>query len=74
MPIFDYQCAKCDARFELLVRGDTRVVCPSCGAAQVEKLLSVPARAGGGKQTDFSGLGPPAGGCCGGGGCGGHSH
>jgi len=74
MPIFDYQCAKCDARFETLVRGDTKVACPSCGGSKVEKLLSVPARSGGGgKGADFSGLGPPAGGCCGGG-CGGHSH
>jgi putative FmdB family regulatory protein len=74
MPIFDYQCATCENRFETLVRGDTKVACPSCGGRKVEKLLSVPARAAGGKQSDFSGLGPPAGGCCGGGGCGGHSH
>lgn len=75
MPIFDYQCTACETRFEQLVRSDTKVACPSCGAAKVTKLLSVPARAGGGgKPTDFSSLGPPkSGGCCGGG-CGGHSH
>lgn len=75
MPIFDYQCTACDARFETLVRSGTRVACPSCGAAKVTKLLSVPAApAGAGKRADFSSLGPPkSGGCCGGG-CGGHSH
>ena len=75
MPIFDYQCAACDARFERLVRSDTKVACPSCGGAKVTKLLSVPAPvAGGAKRTDFSALGPPTGGGCCGGGCGGHSH
>ena len=75
MPIFDYQCTACEARFELLVRADTRVVCPACGAGKVTKLLSLPARAGGGgRPADFSSLGPPkSGGWCGGG-CGGHSH
>lgn len=75
MPIFDYQCATCEARFETLVRSDTKVECPSCGGAKVTKLLSVPAApAGSSKRTDFSSLGPPkSGGCCGGG-CGGHSH
>ena len=75
MPIFDYQCNACEARFETLVRSDTKVECPSCGGAKVTKLLSIPAApAGAGKRTDFSSLGPPkSGGCCGGS-CGGHSH
>ncbi len=75
MPIFDYQCGACEARFEQLVRSDTTVACPSCGGAKVTKLLSVPApAAAGAKRADFSALGPPkSGGCCGGG-CGGHSH
>jgi putative FmdB family regulatory protein len=75
MPIFDYQCDACEARFETLVRSDTAVACPSCGTGKVTRLLSVPARAAGGsKGMDFSSLGPPkSGGCCGGG-CGGHSH
>ena len=75
MPIFDYQCSACDARFETLVRSDTKVACPSCESTKVTKLLSVPAApAGAGKRADFSSLGPPkSGGCCGGG-CGGHSH
>ena len=75
MPIFDYQCNACERRFEALVRSDTRVACPSCGGVKVTKLLSVPAAPmGGGKETDYSCLGPPkSGGCCGGG-CGGHSH
>ncbi|HEU4569800.1 MAG TPA: zinc ribbon domain-containing protein [Gemmatimonadales bacterium] len=75
MPIFDYRCTACDRTFELLVRNGTTVACPACGATKVEKLLSVPARpaSGRGGTPDFSSLGPPKGGCCGGA-CGGHSH
>jgi len=69
MPIFEYRCAGCGAQFELLVRSDTTVACPSCESRQVNKIFSLPARpAGSGKPADFSRLGPPSGGggCCGG--------
>jgi putative FmdB family regulatory protein len=74
MPIYDYRCAACDAPFELLVRSDTPIACPTCGGADVERLMSVPARpAGGGKAAGLSRLPAPRGGCCGGG-CHTHSH
>lgn len=43
MPLFEYQCRKCDSTFELLVRRDESVNCPSCGADKPDKLLSAPA-------------------------------
>ncbi|MEP6571919.1 MAG: zinc ribbon domain-containing protein [Gemmatimonadota bacterium] len=72
MPIYEYRCAGCGADFELLVRGDTRIACPSCESRKVDRQLSLPARpAGGSAPADFSKLGPPSGGCHGGG-CGCH--
>ena len=48
MPIYEYRCPSCDERFEELVRSsDPAVACPSCGTADVERLLSVFAGVGG---------------------------
>lgn len=74
MPIFDYHCPFCGADFERLVRNGTTVCCPQCSERKVERRMSLPARpAGAGKQADFSKLGPPPGGCCGGS-CHSHGH
>ncbi len=42
MPIYEYQCAKCDQHFEKLVYAsdEGHVTCPECGAEQVEKMIS----------------------------------
>jgi putative FmdB family regulatory protein len=77
MPIYEYHCAKCAHDFELFVRGETVIACPACESRTVERLMSRPARLGGGGNgsPDFSKLGPPSGGQsggCGGGGCGCH--
>jgi len=72
MPIYEYRCAECDQTFERLVRGDARVACPACESGKVTRIISLPARpAGAAGPADFSSLGPPKGGC-GGGGCGCH--
>jgi putative FmdB family regulatory protein len=42
MPMFDFVCAACGAKFEDLVRGDTPPVCPRCGAADTTRQLSAP--------------------------------
>jgi len=42
MPIYEYQCPKCNQRFEHLVRGDETVKCPKCGSKDLTKLLSTP--------------------------------
>jgi putative FmdB family regulatory protein len=44
MPLFDFRCRACEHEFETLVRaasyGDPAASCPSCGAADPERLLS----------------------------------
>jgi putative FmdB family regulatory protein len=41
MPIFEYECKDCSASFELLVRSDSRIACPSCESDRVVKKLSL---------------------------------
>jgi len=41
VPIFEYACSSCGGSFELLVRGGTRVACPSCSSEAVVKKLSL---------------------------------
>jgi putative FmdB family regulatory protein len=41
MPIFEYKCEKCEAKFEKLISStNTKVVCEKCGSKKVEKQLS----------------------------------
>ena len=78
MPIYEFQCKKCGADSEILVRSSDwkGTACPKCGSTQLMKRLSVfaastadsatgslPPCAGGGNTA---GCGP----CCGGGACG----
>ncbi|WP_298429425.1 zinc ribbon domain-containing protein [Rhodoblastus sp.] len=49
MPIYGYECKKCGASFQTLVRSGDEPVCPSCGAVELEQQLSLiatPARGG----------------------------
>ena len=41
MPIYEYACEECGTEFELLVRADTKLECPTCQSTQLEKQLSV---------------------------------
>jgi putative FmdB family regulatory protein len=41
MPIYEYACQSCGNEFELLVRSDTKLECPSCHSSQLDKQLSV---------------------------------
>lgn len=41
MPIYEYECRKCSTSFELLMRSDTKVACPSCESEQVVRKLSL---------------------------------
>jgi putative FmdB family regulatory protein len=45
MPLYEYQCDSCGARFELIRKfSDPPLsVCPTCGAEAVRKLISSPA-------------------------------
>lgn len=43
MPIYDFKCRACSHVFDALVRHDAMPSCPSCGAAHLERLVSLPA-------------------------------
>jgi putative FmdB family regulatory protein len=81
MPLYEYYCADCHDRFEVLSSYDAaqagRTVCTSCHGSNVRKLLSVVAKRGHGDADDFGDpgdfgdtgdFGDDAGGACG---CGG---
>ncbi|HTP50204.1 MAG TPA: zinc ribbon domain-containing protein [Anaeromyxobacteraceae bacterium] len=60
MPIFEYACKKCDRVFEELVlrRSDEAAVrCPSCRGQRIERVVSRPARTGGGDAGGRTGPG-----------------
>lgn len=64
MPIYEYACKSCDAKFEHLARtmNDAKVKCPECGSEKTARALSVfavGAEAGKGKPA------APAPGMCG---------
>ena len=46
MPLFDFVCKACGSSCELLIRGSSAPVCPSCGSAALEKQVSLPAQPG----------------------------
>jgi putative FmdB family regulatory protein len=46
MPLFDYHCKACNAKFELLVRSSTVPTCPHCASTELEKCVSRIAPAG----------------------------
>jgi putative FmdB family regulatory protein len=41
MPLFEYECKDCGERFEALIIGSHKPVCPSCRSERLEKLASV---------------------------------
>ena len=42
MPLYEYQCKKCEKKFETLVSfsNSDAVECPDCGSQETNKLLS----------------------------------
>jgi putative FmdB family regulatory protein len=40
MPIYEFECQGCGARFEELVAANAIVACPDCGAEGAKRLLS----------------------------------
>ena len=58
MPIFDYQCSKCDHTFEAIQKISDAVLtdCPECGESTLKKMVSAPSfrlKGGGWYETDF---------------------
>ena len=50
MPLYDFQCRGCGARFEALVREGYEPVCRACGSTDLERLMpgSFSVKSGGG--------------------------
>ena len=42
MPLYDFVCPACGARFEELAFGDETPACPQCGHAETQRQMSVP--------------------------------
>jgi putative FmdB family regulatory protein len=40
MPLYEYKCADCGTRFEVLMREGVTPVCPGCRGDRAEKQLS----------------------------------
>ncbi|MBV9617206.1 MAG: zinc ribbon domain-containing protein [Ktedonobacteraceae bacterium] len=76
MPMYEYYCSDCQAKFELLVsyKHADDVVCTKCRGEKVRRLLSVfAAQRGGSEESSYDDVQPAMGSCgCGGGGCGCH--
>lgn len=76
MPLYEYYCPECKAKFELLVshKHADDVVCMKCHSEKVRRLLSVfAAQRGSAEDGSFDDYAPSMGDCgCGGGGCGCH--
>ncbi len=58
MPIYEYQCTKCDHKLEALQKMSEKplLVCPSCGKRGLSKLVSAASfrlKGGGWYETDF---------------------
>ena len=65
MPIYEYRCSKCGFQDEYLQKVSEPLlkVCPSCGKAKFEKLMSAPGfhlKGSGWYATDFKGGSKPA--------------
>ena len=65
MPIYEYRCAKCGFQDEYMqkISEPPLKVCPSCGKAKFEKLMSAPGfqlKGSGWYATDFKGGSKPA--------------
>ena len=58
MPIYEYQCTKCDHQLEALqkINEEQLVDCPACGKPSLSKLVSAASfrlKGGGWYETDF---------------------
>ena len=63
MPIYEYRCAECGEKFELLVRSmaqQSAPTCPRCGSQKVRKAISLfgVGGTGGGSKTSVASCGP----------------
>lgn len=66
MPLYEYECQKCEHTFEALVRDKEPAECPSCHARKIQRMLSVPAKPPSAQSLPMScnSSGPPCGSHC----------
>jgi putative FmdB family regulatory protein len=58
MPIYEFNCTKCERSFEELVLSRAeKIACPHCGSAKVERALSVFSYSSGGSYSSSAGSG-----------------
>lgn len=43
MPLYAYQCKKCNAFFEALIMGTEKASCPACRGRKLDQLICAPA-------------------------------
>ncbi len=62
MPIYEFECGKCNHRFETLVlsSGDTPSACPECKSKKIGKLISAGSFRPNGIPTGSGGFDAPA--------------
>jgi len=60
MPLFEYQCRDCEKPFEAFVTGERVPACPSCGGANLLKLLSTLGMVGTSASARADACGAPA--------------
>lgn len=61
MPLFEYRCEKCGAKFEQVINAGSTPSCPKCDGTAVTKLLSAFSVGRGGRAASSAPC-PPAGG------------
>jgi len=66
VPLYEYVCRKCSKKFEELIFGDAKPVCPACRSEDLERLMSVVAVGKAAPDVPPS----PCGSCAGRGSCG----
>ena len=66
MPIYEYQCGKCECEFECLVFGSEKPECPTCQSKKTRRLMSACgfiSKGSGGETVSSSASGSACGGC-----------
>ena len=64
MPLYEYQCKKCEKKFETLVsvsKSDDPQECPECGSKESNRLISSFCASVGSKNTAGSSCNPKGG-------------
>ncbi|MHC5011749.1 MAG: FmdB family zinc ribbon protein [Planctomycetota bacterium] len=62
MPIYEYECKRCGERFEALLFGEQKAVCPQCAGRKLEKLVPSSFSVGGHRTPARCEAPPPGGG------------